>query len=138
MTTPTRYAPCIHTYTYHISYIIYHISCLISHMSFLIYRHRNDHRLSKKSYNFILYIKKLCIYIYHYLSYIHYHIYIDNHRYIDISPKKQTAPPQTASANKAMLAEPRACRKPGATGGDWLVVEKLSHPSEKYEKSQLG
>ena len=78
------------------------------------------------------------IYIYHYLSYIHYHIYIDNHRYIDISPKKQTAPPQTASANKAMLAEPRACRKPGATGGDWLVVEKLSHPSEKYLKKKVS
>ena len=58
------------------------------------------------------------------------------------------APPQTASANKAMLAEPRACRKPGDTGGvgyadipyicDWLVVEKLSHPSEKYKKKSVG
>jgi hypothetical protein len=79
---------------------------------------------------------------------IYCHIYIDNHRYIYIFPQKTLAPPQTASANKAMLAEPRACRKPGDTGGvgyadipyicDWLVVEKLSHPSEKYKKSQLG
>ena len=105
MTTPTRYAPCIHTYTYHISYIIYHISCLISVI-----------------YVYIIYNKEI-VYKYMLLLFIIYcHIYIDNHRYIDMSPKKPWHLPRRPAPTKPCWQSlgPAENLEPLVVTGWWL------------------
>ena len=105
MATPTRYTPCIHTYTYHISYIIYHISCLISVI-----------------YVYIIYNKEI-VYKYMLLLFIIYcHIYIDNHRYIDMSPKKPWHLPRRPAPTKPCWQSlgPAENLEPQAVTGWWL------------------